>query len=335
MINFGIIGMGIRGKMYANTLLQNSLAKVVAVSDVSEQNINDAKSMFNVNAYKNVEEMLEKEKLDAVIVATPDTLHKDIVIMAANRVKNLLIEKPLSTSVEECEEMVDVIKKNNVKCMVAFENRWNLPFVSTKQRLETSVCGDILHINCKMNNSIYVPTEMLKWSTNTTPAWFLFPHLVDMSCWLSGKKVKDVYSAGFKKKLVSMGIDTYDSISSIVRFEDDTTAVFSATWVLPNSLPVVADQKFDIFCEEEAITIDMMPQMVSLYSDTFSYPRIIGTPINGRLNAAPNHMLNNFVNDIQEDKPTLCNEDDGRINTLIISAMHKSLESGEKVNVSY
>lgn len=335
MIKFGIVGMGIRGNLFARTLQQNPYAKLVAVSDVSKENLSKANSDFRVNCYDNYEKLFSDEELDAVIVATPDPLHKDIVICAANSVKNIMIEKPLSTSVEECDEMCSVIKKNNVRCLVAFENRWSLPFISTKQMIDSSACGEILHINCKLNNSLYVPTEMLKWSKNTTPAWFLFPHLVDMSCWLSGKKISRVYATGFKKKLINMGVDTYDSISALANFEDGTTAIFSSTWILPESMPVVADQKFDVFCDKEAITIDLMPQMLTLCSDKYVLPRVLGTSINGKLNAPPSIMLNDFVDNICNDVATSANEDAGRANTIIIEAMHRSLEQEKSIEINY
>ncbi|MGI6578980.1 MAG: Gfo/Idh/MocA family protein [Saccharofermentanales bacterium] len=335
MIKFGIVGMGIRGNLFANTLVQNSYAKLVAVSDVNENNLSKANSSFKANCYKNYEKMFLKEDLDAVIVATPDSLHKNIVIEASQRVKNIMIEKPLSTSVEECNEMCSAIKNNNVRCLVAFENRWSLPFISTKHIIDSSSCGEILHINCKLNNTLFVPTKMLAWSNNSTPAWFLFPHLVDMACWLSGKKVTKVYASGFKKKLIEMGIDTYDSISALVNFENSTTGIFSSTWILPESMPVVADQKYDVFCDKEAITIDLMPQMLSLCSDQYSLPRVLGTPVYGKLNAPPSLMLNDFVSNIYNDEGTLANEDDGRVNTIIIEAIHRSLELGQPVEINY
>lgn len=333
MIRFGIIGMGIRGKLFANTIIQNPYAEITAICDVSESSRQYAVDTYNTKAYEDYQSMLEKEELDAIIVATPDFLHRDAVIAAAAKVKNIMIEKPLSTSVAECEEMCQAIRAGGVRCLMAFENRWSLPFLSVKDRIASGACGEVLHISAKLNNTLFVPTQMLPWAAKSTPAWFLFPHLVDMACWLSGKTVNKVYASGVKKKLTAMGIETYDSISALMDFSDGGTAQFSSTWVLPKSMPVVADQKFDIFCEREAISVDLMPQMVSVASEGYIMPRVLGTPINGRLNGPPSHMLNSFIDNIRNDTVPVADEEAGRINTRIIDAVHQSLRIGAPVEL--
>ena len=333
MIRFGIIGMGIRGKLFASTIKQSAYAEVAAVCDISEENAANARKSYNVNSYTDYHLMLDKEKLDAVIIATPDFLHRDAVTAAADKVKNIMIEKPLSTSVAECSLMCSVLKKNNVKCLIAFENRWSLPFISVKDRIDSGTTGEVLHINAKLNNTLFVPAKMLPWAKDSTPAWFLFPHLVDMACWLSGKTVEKVYASGFKKKLVSMGIDTYDSISSLMTFSDGTTAQLSSSWILPETMPVVADQKMDLICANEAVSIDLMPQMISIAGSAYNYPRVLSTQINGKLNGPPSLMLHSFIDNIRNNTAPLANEDDGMMNTRIIDAVHESLVSGNPVHI--
>lgn len=333
MIRFGIVGMGIRGKLFANTIKENQFAEVVAVCDSSEGARKSAELVYGVKAYKNYTEMFADCELDAAIIATPDFLHKDAVVAAAKCVKNLMIEKPLSTSVDECEEMCAAIKHNKVRCLIAFENRWNLAWLAIKNRIDAGDTGDILQMSAKLCNTIYVPTKMLSWAGRSTPGWFLFPHIIDMSLWLSGKTVKTVYASGSKKKLLSMGIDTYDAIQALVTFSDGTSAQFSTTWVLPTGMPVIADLKFDIVGEKDAIFVDMAPQMVQQISDRFDYMRVLGTPINGRLNAPPCHMLNAFVDNIRMDTKPIATEDDGLINTTIIAAIHESIRTEQPVSI--
>lgn len=333
MIKFGIVGMGIRGKLFANTLKENPYAEVVAVCDTNPENLKAACELYHVKGYSTHEEMFAAGGLDAAIIATPDFLHKDAVICAAKHVKNIMIEKPLSTSVEECEEMCEVIQKNNVRCLIAFENRWNLGFLAIKNRIETGATGDILQMNATLRNTLFVPTKMLTWAGQSTAAWFLFPHIVDMSLWLSGKTPKRVYANGSKKKLKSMGIDTYDAIQSIVTFTDGTSAQYNTCWVLPEGMPVIADMKFELIGEKDSIFVDMTPQCVQQVGQRFDYMRIMGTPMNGHMNAGPCHMLHAFVDNIRLDTPVCGNELDGLVNTKIIAAVHESMRTGNVIDL--
>ena len=97
MINFAIIGMGIRGKLFARIISQHKDTQLVAVCDISEKVLEDTSKKYRVRSYKDFKNLLNKEKLDAVYVATPDYAHKEPVILAAERGLHLLIEKPLAT----------------------------------------------------------------------------------------------------------------------------------------------------------------------------------------------------------------------------------------------
>jgi hypothetical protein len=136
MIKIGIIGMGIRGKMFASTITENAYAEIAAVSEYNETVLKEATDTFHVPVYQDYHKMIDEVEMDGIVVSTPDFLHKDAVIYAANKGIDILCEKPFSTSVKECGEMIEAIRKNHVKCMVAFENRWNSPVVAAKNTID-------------------------------------------------------------------------------------------------------------------------------------------------------------------------------------------------------
>lgn len=334
MQKFGIIGMGIRGKMYASVISQNPNAEVRAICDTNEEVLKEMSEKYGAEAYTDFHDMIDRGDINVVIVATPDFMHREAVLYAASHKLNMMVEKPFSTSVEECREMTDVIRENGVKCLVAFENRWSLPFINTKAMIDAGDVGNILNIYALLNDTEYVPKEMLPWAGKSTPAWFLFPHIIDMASWYTGKEVKRVYATGVKKKLAAEDIDTYDSVEAILTYKDGTSGVFTTTWVLPESYPVVADQKMMIVGEKSSISIDLCEQMVKMASpDKFQNPRILGTPVNGHLNAPPAHMLNGYIDVLENDGEPLATEEDGLRNTIIIAAIHESIRTGMPVDI--
>lgn len=117
-------------------------------------------------------------------------------------------------------------------------------------------------------------------------------------------------------------------------FEYGTAGVFTTTWVLPNSYPVVADQKMSIVGEKSCVNIDLCEQMVKMATEEkFMNPRILGTPVNGHLNAPPAHMLNGYIETLERGEKPLATEDDGLKNTVIIAAIHESIETGLPVDI--
>ncbi|MEF2243741.1 Gfo/Idh/MocA family oxidoreductase [Paenibacillus sp. IITD108] len=329
MIRFGIVGMGNRGNLFADTLLQNPYAELVAVSDAFESALEKSKDKYGVAGYADVKDMIENEQLDALVIATPDFLHKEPVMLAAKHGIHFMVEKPYSTSVEEAVEMDEAVQKSNVKCMVAFENRWNSPFVAVKNAVENGEIGDIITVNSRLNDTIFVPTQMLKWSKGSSPGWFLLPHATDIALWLKKNAAPvSVYAVGTKKKLVSMGIDTYDSIQSVVSFDDGTHATFTTSWVLPESMPLIYDFKYEIIGSDGALYVDLSDQMVRKAGGVYSHMHTLGTPINGQFTSAPSCMLNAFVDHIRLDTAPEADSKAGLLNTKLVHAIHRSVENG-------
>ncbi|MFC4598720.1 Gfo/Idh/MocA family protein [Cohnella hongkongensis] len=329
-IQFGIVGMGIRGKLFADTLLQNPYAQLTAVSDAFPSTLAQCVEKYGVPGYADVKEMLDKEQLDALVIATPDFLHREPVLLAAERGLHFMVEKPFSTRVEEAEEMHEAVVRSGVKCMVAFENRWNSPFVAVKEAVRSGELGSLLTMNARLNDTIYVPTQMLKWSKGSSPGWFLLPHAADIALWLKPEAAPvSVYAVGTKKKLAGMGIDTYDSIQSVVSFDDGTNAAFTTSWVLPESMPLIYDFKYEIIGDQGALYVDLADQMVRHAGGTYRHVHTLGTPINGQFTSAPSYMLNAFVDHVRMDTAPEAGSAVGLLNTRLIDAIHRSAASGQ------
>lgn len=336
MIRFGIIGMGIRGKLYADTLVRNPYAQVVAVCDTNADALAQSQATYHVQAFTSYQDLILHGGVDALIVATPDFLHHDIVLMAADHKLHMMIEKPFSTDTAEATEMAQAISKAGVKCLVAFENRWSLPFLQAKHLCTQSSLGNILNVYASLANTLFVPTKMLPWAGRSTPAWFLFPHIIDMAGWLTGKTVQTVYATGVKQKLCASGIDTYDSIQAILTYSDGTSGVFTCGWILPESYPVTADQKMVLVGDKACLNIDLSDQMMRLAtSEQYTLPRALPTPVNGQLNAPPCHMLNAFVDNLVNQTQPIADQSAGLENTKIIAAIHQSIQSGQPVEIEH
>lgn len=333
-MEIGIVGMGLRGELYAGVMESHPYAKLKAVCDFDETKLEKSAEKYNVNTYTSLAEMLEKEKLDGLIIATPDNLHKEATLLAAAHKVSVMIEKPFATNSADAEEMNDAILKSGIKCLVGFENRWSLPFVAAKEAINRDEVGNIISMSSRLNDIIYVPTKMLNWSGKSTPAWFLLSHSIDLACWFTGKKVKEVYAVGIKKKLVKIGIDTYDSIQTILTFEDGTHATFTTSWILPDSMPAMVDFKYEIIGESGALYIDTQNQMLQYSGQQYKHLPTLGTRINNEPTGAPSHMLKAFINCIKSDIEPEANSLVGLENSKILEAIHKSIEEKSIISIN-
>ena len=341
-LRVGVIGMGLRGAMFAATVEQNDYAKLAAICEVSPASLEHAKKRFAVPAYADYDVMFEKTPLDIVIIATPDFAHKAPFLAAAAKKINILVEKPFATELADAREMYDAVKSSGVSCRVAFENRWNGVFVNLlEQARDRERTGEILAINATLNDTLYVPTKMLSWAAKSSPAFFLLAHAADLACHAKGRPVKSVYATGVKKLLVSMGIDTYDSIMTHVTFDDGTHAAFENSWVAPESMPMIVQFEFRVLGEKRAYMVNFNDQMLKTagpYVDAgsgggagggYSLAFTAGQTIDGRLLGSPSLMLHSFIDDIRNEREVYSNEEDGMANMILLDAVNRSLASGE------
>ncbi|NIQ76936.1 MAG: gfo/Idh/MocA family oxidoreductase, partial [Anaerolineae bacterium] len=126
--------------------------------------------------------------------------------------------------------------------------------------IEAGELGEILSVNFRSNDVLCVATDMLSWTARSTPGWFLWPHTMDLANWLTKRKARSVYATGLKRKLVRMGIDTYDIMHAVVNYQDGTDGVFEASWVFPDSLPNLVYLHSEIVGSEGALFLDLHDQ---------------------------------------------------------------------------
>ncbi|NQT60144.1 MAG: Gfo/Idh/MocA family oxidoreductase [Bacteroidetes bacterium] len=329
MLKVGIIGMGIRGSMYAKTISFNAYAEVTAVAEENSKRLAEATEQFGVNGYENYKTMLDENDFDIVVIALPDHLHREAVIDAAAKKCHMMIEKPLATSYEDAKVMVDAVNKAGVKALVGFENRWNPVFLSAKESIEANELEEIQFFHAQLNDSIFVPTEMLGWAADSTVGWFLFPHIVDLSLWMSGKKAKSVYASGQKEILPTKGVDTYDSITTIIEFEDGMVGTYSSSWIFPNSMPLVYDLRFEVVGSTGAIAVDCRDQMIHKMTDIYTHPGTLGREIYGKPIGFAAEMLNSFIDNVRLDTEPIVNIEQALHGVNVIDAVHRSIISGK------
>lgn len=334
MLRFAVVGMGTRGNLFAQTLKQSYYAELVAVADVDKGRAEEAGAKYGAKSFQDYKEMIDKCGLDGIVVTTPDPTHRGPVVYAAEHKVNILCEKPFATTEADAAAMVEAIQKNGVSCLVAFESRWSPPSYAIKERIDAGDIGEVLFVDARLSTSIRVPTKFLSWSGSSTPAWYMYPHILDLATWYSGQKVKRVYATGVKKKMKSLNYDTYDTIHAVFNLTNDVTAQLMSSWVLPEALPMRNDFKVDVFGERGGLRMDTSNQMVKeMHGNTYEHLKIVAHHIYGRMLAPASHMLHYFIDCLREGREIVCNEMAGYENTRAIEAVHRSVVTGEPIDL--
>ena len=116
---------------------------VVAVADINETVAHETARKFDASAYTDYRQLLDRKDIEAVDIATQPNSHRDIVIAAAEAGKHILVEKPMSLTVIEADEMIEAAKNAGVRLHVAYHLRWAPQFEKMKQLVESGILGTL------------------------------------------------------------------------------------------------------------------------------------------------------------------------------------------------
>src|SRR6476620_1467734 len=208
-LNIGMIGYGFMGRAHSNAyrkvnnffeLEYRPVLKAVCARDAEK-----AKAFANTWGYESVEtdwkKLLARKDIDAVDICTPNNLHKEIAIAAAEAGKAILCEKPLAMNTAEGEEMCRAVEKAGVPNIVWYNYR-RIPAVTfAKQLIDSGKLGRIFHYRANFLQDWTISADLPQggnglWRLDAAAAGSgvtgdLLAHCIDTAIWLNGN-VADV-----------------------------------------------------------------------------------------------------------------------------------------------
>ena len=189
-MKFAIIGCGRIAKRHAEHISKRG--ELVAVCDIKEDRAKELANSFDARYYTKIEDLLQEEKdVDLVSICTPNGLHAQHTIKALNAGYNVLCEKPMALSVQDCGAMINTSLKTNKQLFIVKQNRFNPPVQAVKKLLDEEKLGKILSVqlNCfwnrnpdYYNSSDWKGTKDLDGGTLYTQ----FSHFIDLLYYLIG-----------------------------------------------------------------------------------------------------------------------------------------------------
>jgi inositol 2-dehydrogenase len=145
-LNVGVVGLGRMGRVYAINLAQRvPNARLVAVADIQADAAESFAKDYGVPKwYKSHHDLINDKDVTAVVVTAPTSKHGEVVIDAAKGGKAIFCEKPMSTSLEEAEQMLQAVAGRGVFFQAGFQRRFDAGYVAAKKKVEAGEVGTIV-----------------------------------------------------------------------------------------------------------------------------------------------------------------------------------------------
>lgn len=238
MLKVGVLGAGHLGKIHLRLLNQSKKYELVGFYDAFEENANKVAAEFGYKKFDSIAELIAA--VDVVDIVTPTMQHFECAKQVIEAGKHIFIEKPISNTVEEAEEIIALANKYNVKGQVGHVERFNPAFTAVKD---------------KINNPMFIETHRLAEfnprGTDVPVVLDLMIHDIDAILSVVKSKVKSVNASG-----VAVISDSPDISNARIEFENGCVANITSSRISMKNM-----RKSRFFQKDAYISVDYLDKV--------------------------------------------------------------------------
>lgn len=238
----GVIGCGYWGRNLVRNF--HELGALSAVCDVLDENLNEMRRLYDVPTTNDVDALLAKPELQAVVIAAPAAKHYELAKKALLCGKDVFVEKPLALHVEEGAELVELAQRNSRILMVGHLLHYHPAIMALRRMLEEGELGRIEYISSSRLNFGKLRTE-------EDILWSFAPHDISAILHLLGESPVSVAAQGASY----LNHPISDVTLTILGFKSGVKAHIFVSWLHPfkeQKLVLVGSRKMAVFDDTSA-----------------------------------------------------------------------------------
>ena len=241
MLKVGVLGAGHLGKIHLRLLNQSEKYELVGFYDALDENANKVAAEFGYKKFDTIAELIAA--VDVVDIVTPTLQHFDCAKQVIEAGKHIFIEKPISNTVEEAEEIIALAKKYNVKGQVGHVERFNPAFTAVKD---------------KIKNPMFIETHRLAEfnprGTDVPVVLDLMIHDIDAILSVVKSKVKSINASS-----VAVISDSPDITNARIEFENGCVANITSSRISMKNM-----RKSRFFQKDAYISVDYLDKVCEI-----------------------------------------------------------------------
>jgi len=331
---------------YCNQMLNFDDVKLVSCWDDKEERGKQAAERFGMKYSPNIEDTVDNPEVDAVIIACETNRHAEMTVIAAEADKDIVCQKPMALSIEDCDKMVNAVDRTGVKFTMAFQMRYDSANQKMKQIIDEGTLGKVgvlrrRHCINALFSEGFVKGEWTKWHITAENNMGMFmddaSHAADFIYWMLGMPVSVV--AEIDNVLTDVAPD--DNGVAIYRFDNGAMAILfnsSTTWAGENTTEIYGDKGVVIqnYGDAPSCNLPRPDNAVALKLHLAGEPgwKDLGIPIpqnHGERIAAVTRPIVDFL--IDDNAEPDVSARDGKNSTEMILGAYRSSQEGRRIKL--
>ena len=336
IFNIAVIGCSSMAKLHMAGVAKNENARLYAICGTDEKSLKQRAEEFGVSyTTADYNELVADPKVDAVVLVTPDQIHREMTEKFLRAGKAVLCEKPMALNVEDCEAMMKVEKETGVKLMIGQICRANPRFAKMKEIIDSGRIGELTFVESEYAHNYRNARGFEDWRVVPERHPFIGGgcHAVDLLRWLAGDPT-EVTAYSNKKCLTDWPVD--DNTVAIFKFPNNVIGkVFVSIGCMRNYTmrTVIYGTKGTLICENKSPYVQLFETNEELgcrFSD--ENPQMIYANYKDH-NATKE--ISDFISALVEDRPMPVSSYDGASTVAVCCAAVESAKEGKQVTIKY
>lgn len=235
MLKAGVLGAGHLGKIHLRLLNQSDKYELIGFYDPNNENSKNVTEEYGYKHFDSIDELINA--VDVIDIVTPTISHFDVAKQTIEAGKHVFIEKPITNTFEEANELIQLLKKHNVKGQVGHVERFNPAFISVKEKIKEPMFIEAHRLS-----------EFNPRGTDVPVVLDLMIHDIDIILSIVNSDVKNIHSSG-----VSVISETPDIANVRLEFENGCVANLTASRISMKNM-----RKTRIFQKDAYVSIDFL-----------------------------------------------------------------------------
>ena len=314
-LKIGVVGVGFWGSNHVRVLRELESVEMKAVCDIDLEKAKNVAKKFGVpKYYQNLDDMLNREELDAVTVCTPSISHAEIAVRILESGLNVFVEKPLASNPDGCLRIIDAAKSNNRFVMTGFIERFNPAVSKAIELLKAGEIGEVIMSHARRIG--WWPQRIGDVGVVKDTAI----HDIDLTRYIFEQEPAGVYARGG-----SLRHRFEDHVQAMMIFEDESRVAFiEANWLTPRK-----KREMLITGNEGVISIQFLTQVISLEKADVAIEPILKWKEPLRIE------LSHFIESLLSRKKPLVDAIDGTKAVIIAESILESMKKNRPIEIDF
>ena len=251
--NVGVIGVGSMGYNHVRIYSELENANLVAISDMVRGTLDKVSKEFNTVGYVDYDNILQIDDIEVVNICVPTVFHHDVVMRAIEAGKNVLVEKPIASKLNEAEEMIKAAEDAGVTLATGHVERFNPAVRVAKKLIDEGAIGEVVTANSKRLGPF--PPRI----RDVGVAIDLAIHDIDIFNYLFNSRANIVF-ANMSSKLKNCEFEDHAEI--MTKYDSGVLSILETNWLTPYK-----KRQLNITGIDGIISVDYGNQTVTLFKE--------------------------------------------------------------------